>query len=207
MATPTIIEHLLTHLERLMARPLSEEKRNAILKAAADVVASLGVSAPTAKIAKGAGVAEGTLFTYFDTKDALLNQLYLELKAELETAMTAGYPSKGALRDRWRHSWDRYLDWGSAQPAKRKAMRQLMVSDRITQESREIGGRGFREIEAMMEESRAAGVLRDQAPAFVAAIMESLAETTLEFIAREPERREHYKGAGFDAFWNAVCAP
>jgi hypothetical protein len=34
--------------------------------------------------------------------------------------------------------------------------------------------------------------------------MESLAETTLSFIAREPGSRESYKQAGFDAFWNAV---
>ena len=44
-----------------MARPLSEDKRTAILDAATEVVAMLGVSAQTAKIAKGAGVAEGTL--------------------------------------------------------------------------------------------------------------------------------------------------
>lgn len=188
-----------------MARPLSEDKRNSILQAAADVVAELGVSAPTAKIAKQAGVAEGTLFTYFETKDALLNQLYLALKAELEAAMLAGYPSGAGLPERWRHIWDSYLDWGAAQPAKRKAMRQLGVSDRISEASRQIGARGFRDIQAMIEESRAAGVLRDHPPAFGAAIMESLAETMLEFIAREPRQQEHYKRAGFEAFWNAVA--
>ena len=75
-----------------MARPLSEDKRTAILEAATEVVAMLGVSAPTAKIAKGAGVAEGTLFTYFANKDELLNRLYLELKTDLRDAMMTGYP-------------------------------------------------------------------------------------------------------------------
>jgi AcrR family transcriptional regulator len=51
-----------------MARPRSEDKRNAILEAATEVVAEQGVSAPTARIAKRAGVAEGTLFTYFENK-------------------------------------------------------------------------------------------------------------------------------------------
>ena len=190
-----------------MARPLSEDKRNAILEAAAEVVAAAGVSAPTAKIAKAAGVAEGTLFTYFATKDALLNQLYLTLKAEVEAAMLAGIPASGAARERWRHFWDRYLDWGADQPAKRRAMRQLVVSDRITAQSREIGNRGFRDLEAMMAESRAAGVLRDQPAEFVAAVMEALAEAMLEFIAREPGRRQHYKQAGFEALWCAVAVP
>src|ERR1700675_4308832 len=101
-----------------MARPLSEEKRTAILEAATEVVAMLGVSAPTAKIAKSAGVAEGTLFTYFANKDELLNRLYLKLKGDLRDAMMAGYPSSGSLVDRCGHIWDCYIGWGSAHPLK-----------------------------------------------------------------------------------------
>lgn len=189
-----------------MARPLSDDKRNALLDAAAEVVAELGLGAPTARIAKRAGVAEGTLFTYFETKDVLLNQLYLALKAELEAAMLAAYPGAAEVQPRWRHIWDSYLDWGASQPAKRRALRQLGVSDRITAESRAIGARGYRDVEALVQESLAAGVMREQPPAFGAAILESLAETTLEFIAREPEARERFKRLGFEAFWSAVAA-
>src|SRR5882757_3088831 len=88
-----------------MARTLSEDKRTAILEVATEVVAVLGVSAPTAKIAKGAGVAEGTLFIYFANKDELLNQLYLELKLELRDAMMPGYPAGEGPIDRGRHVW------------------------------------------------------------------------------------------------------
>src|ERR1700738_5394887 len=107
-----------------MARPLSEDKRAAILEAATEAVAVLGVSAPTAKIAKGAGVAEGTLFTYFANKDELLNQLYLELKMDLRDAVVTGYPGGKSLIDRSRHFWDRYIGWGSPHPLKRRAVRQ-----------------------------------------------------------------------------------
>ena len=86
-----------------MARPLSEDKRTAILEAATEAVATLGVSAPTAKIAKGAGVAEGTLFTYFANKDELLNRLYQELKMDLRDAVITGYPAGKSLIDRSRH--------------------------------------------------------------------------------------------------------
>jgi hypothetical protein len=48
-------------LKLTMARPLSEEKRGALLAAAADAVAFSGVAASTVKIAKDGGVAEGTL--------------------------------------------------------------------------------------------------------------------------------------------------
>ena len=104
-----------------MARPKSEDKRTAILVAATEAVAMLGVSTPTAKIAKGAGVAEGTLFTYFANKDELLNGLYLELKMDLRDAVITGYPAGKSLFDRSRHFWDRYIGWGTTHPLKRKS--------------------------------------------------------------------------------------
>ena len=122
-----------------MARPLSEEKREAILDAAAELVATLGTGAPTAKIAQEAGLAEGTLFTYFATKDALLNELFLEIEAELAATMLEGYPAGEDARLRSRHLWDRFIDWSAQHPMKHKAMRQLKVSDRISDESKKRG--------------------------------------------------------------------
>ncbi len=58
----------------------------------------LGAGAPTAKIAKEAGVAEGTLFTYFANKDELFNRLYLQLKADLAETMLTGYPAEAGLK-------------------------------------------------------------------------------------------------------------
>src|SRR5271170_1764337 len=165
-----------------MARPLSEDKRTAILDAATEVVATLGVSAPTAKIAKGAGVAEGTLFTYFANKDELLNRLYLELKLDLCDAVITGYPAGKSLIDRSRHFWDRYIGWGSAHPLKRRTMRQLAVSDRITQETKKLVGDAFGEVNAMMRECAAGGATRRQPPAFATAILSAIADTTMDFI-------------------------
>src|SRR6202051_1804233 len=153
-----------------MARPLSEDKRTAILKAATEVVTMIALSAPTAKIAKGAGVAEGTLFTYFANKDELLNRLYLELKMDLRDAVITGYPAGKSLIDRSRHFWDRYIGWGSAHPLKRRAMRQLAVSDRITEETKKLAGDAFGEVNGMMRDWAAGGAMRRQAPSFGAAI-------------------------------------
>lgn len=187
-----------------MARPRSQDKRNAILDAAAEVVAGLGTGAPTAKIARGAGVAEGTLFTYFASKDELLNELYLELKADLGRAMTAGYPSEKSLIERTRHIWNSYVRWGSAYPLRHKAMTQLGVSGRVTEKSKKLGAEAFREVHQTLREVLAGGALKDQPPAFTAAILSAMADTTMNFIAREPGRAKHYTKAGFEAFWKAV---
>ena len=188
-----------------MARPRSEDKRNAILAAANAVFAELGTGAPTARIAKQAGVAEGTLFTYFATKDELLNQLYLTLKAELQEVMMSSYPKSKSVKSRLRHVWQTYLDWGVAQPQKRKVMAQLGLSERVSAHSKAAGARAFAEVDATLNESIASGLLRDHPSGFVAAIMGALADTTMDFMVREPAQAERYSSAGFEAFWNAIA--
>ncbi len=120
-----------------MARPKSEDKRNAILDAATRLFADRGLTAaPTSEISKQAGVAEGTLFTYFHTKDDLINALYREIKLELADAMMSDFPRKKNVRTRLRHVWDRYVNWGIANPKQRKALAQLQVSEVVTKESK-----------------------------------------------------------------------
>lgn len=187
-----------------MARPLSEEKRNAILEAATKAVAALGVSASTAKIAKDAGIAEGTLFVYFPTKDDLLNQLYIVLKAEFRAAIGNGDAENTSIEARCRHLWNSFVDWGAHNPEKRRALRQLTVSEKITPASQRAGSEGFSDIKAMLEEGFASGVLRPQPEAFLGATIEALTDVTLDFIARDPGRREVYRHSGFEAFWGAI---
>lgn len=75
-----------------MSRPKSDNKRKAILDAAQRVIAERGVgNSPTSAISKAAGVAEGSLFTYFASKDELLNELYLEMRRDFDRDLTA-YP-------------------------------------------------------------------------------------------------------------------
>jgi AcrR family transcriptional regulator len=189
-----------------MARPKSEDKRRAILAAATQVIAESGIGAPTARIASLAGVAEGTLFTYFATKDDLLNALYLDLKAEMYEAMMGTYPSTGSVKRRFKHIWQQYVNWGAAHPQARKAMAQLGVSDRVTAKSKATGALGFAEFQTMMRERIADGTLRGHSPAFVSAIIASLAETTMEFMMRDPAHADRLRASGFEALWGAIAA-
>src|SRR5882724_4531773 len=129
-----------------MAKPKSEDKRNAILSAATQVFAERGLGAPTAAITSTAGIAEGSLFTYFKTKDELINALYREIKLELADAMMAGFPRKKSVRVRLQHVWDGYVNWGVANRAKRRVLAQLQVSGMLPKESIEAGGAPFVEL-------------------------------------------------------------
>jgi len=188
-----------------MARPLSEEKREAILEAAADLVAQIGTGAPTAKIAKAAGVSEGTLFTYFATKDDLLNQLFVEIGTDLAVKLGSN-PPVGSPRERVRHIWDRLIDWGVANPVRRKAMRQLKVSDRVSTKTRRRCDAMFREARAMVEQSLAGHVDPKRASFYIDTVLMGLADIVIEAIAVKPKDRDHLRRAGFDLFWKGTAA-
>jgi AcrR family transcriptional regulator len=187
-----------------MARKKSEDKRIGILEAAAKAVAENGISATTAQIAKAAGVAEGSLFTYFDTKDALFNELYMMLKTDLLTVFNANYPAQSGVRERARYIWDANLNWGISQPAKRKAMLQLSVSERITSENKKRGTDMFAAISDMMREGTTNRALAALPLSFTGALLTALSDTTIDFVLANPEEREKYSTAGFEAFWNAI---
>jgi len=187
-----------------MARIKSPGKRTAILRAAVREIAQSGLGAATAKIASRAGVAAGTLFTYFPTKEQLLNELYLELKGETYAWVNAKFPGKGSLEHRAHHIWSSYLDWAIAFPEKRKVSVQLNVSDVITPATREKTAAARDAVGQTLSELDPRAALRGLPAGFAAATMSALQEATMEFVARQPGRRKQLMVRGFQAFWRAL---
>lgn len=186
-----------------MARPRSVDKRETILRAATRLFAEEGLNAPTVRIAKAAGVAEGTIFTYFASKDELLNQLYLELKGQLRSTVVLP-PETADMRERVRQAWHAYVTWGLDHPREHLVLKKLAVSDRITELAQAQAYQAFGDVADLLRKAMALGCLRGQPPHFVGALMSAMADATIEFIGHDPALAEGTCEAGFSAFWNAV---
>jgi AcrR family transcriptional regulator len=182
-----------------MARPKSEDKRDSLMAAATRVIAAQGLSAPTAVIAREAGVSNGSLFTYFETKADLYNQLYLELKTGMATASLEGLPVKAPLREQLSRMWLNWMRWATSDPGKRRALALLDVSDDIAVQTRAASHQAMAEVAGMLERARARGPMRDASMGFVVAIMNSLAEATMDFMVSDPANADEHCRAGFDA--------
>ena len=188
-----------------MARPKSEDKKQALLEAATSAIAQSGIAASTAMIARSAGVAEGTLFRYFATKDDLLNALYLHLKSDLCQAMLAGLVENVSPKEFTHNIWNSYIDWGVRNPAGHHAIRRMAVSEKITAEPIEQVRAMFPELQKLCQRSVRAVFMSDDFRAFGDALFLSLAEATIEFASREPLRADKLKALGFEAMWLALA--
>jgi AcrR family transcriptional regulator len=114
-----------------VARPKSEDKKLALLEAATTAFAQSGIAASTAVIARNAGVAEGTLFRYFATKDDLINELYLHLKHDLCQSMMANLDrSVTDAKTMTHYIWNSYISWGLNHTCGHRTIRQLAVSEK-----------------------------------------------------------------------------
>ena len=184
-----------------MAKPKSEDRRNAILTAATQIFAERGLGAPTSAITSAAGVAEGSLFTYFKTKDELVNELYREIKVDLADAMMSGFPRRTSVRHRLRHVWDQFVNWGVSNPAQANVLKQIQIWGGLTEESKMAGSAPFAEIPKMVGDAKVA-----LPQAFVEAVLGALAETVMEFIRLHPEKAEMYRKAGFEMLWAGISA-
>jgi AcrR family transcriptional regulator len=190
-----------------VARPKSEDKRNAILDATTRVFAERGLTAaPTSEISKQAGIAEGTLFTYFETKDDLINALYREIKSELANAMMSGFPRKKSVRTRLRHVWDSYVNWGVANPEQRKVLAQLQVSGTLSTESIEAGSVPFVEMQNTIRHAIDQHILRADLPIeLISKMLGALAEATMDLMVLKPGMANKYRDGGFEIYWAGIA--
>ncbi len=84
----------------------SSDKRDAILDAAVALFAERGFYGTTVPdIATKAKVGAGTIYRYFPSKEALVNELYKKHKERLATALLGGLdftsPTRGVFHDFW----------------------------------------------------------------------------------------------------------
>lgn len=96
----------------------STTKRNAILQAALKLFAERGfhgVSVP--EVAQLAGVGAGTIYRYFESKEALVNALFQHHKQTLGEALLRDFPLTAPPREQFHELWSRAIGFARRQPA------------------------------------------------------------------------------------------
>ena len=84
-------------------------------------------------------------------------------------------------RERARHIWNRFIDWGAANPARRKALRQLKVSDRIGADCRRLRREARSPASGRCSRRRSPAMsAMTQSVDYAGAVFGALAETTLD---------------------------
>lgn len=100
---------------RTRAAPV--DKRDAILDAALSCFVAQGFHGTAVpEVARKAGVATGTIYHYFPSKEALVNALYRKWKEAAGRQIFTAYPPLAPVREQFHAVWQSMLEFARAYP-------------------------------------------------------------------------------------------
>lgn len=107
----------------------SSDKREEIMRAALELIAEHGFhGAPMAMVAEKAGVGAGTIYRYFESKDALIAEIFGELEKKVVESLMQGYSLDQPLRERFIHLSTRIIRYFMANAIQFRFIEQYMNS-------------------------------------------------------------------------------
>ncbi|MBZ0232567.1 MAG: TetR family transcriptional regulator [Deltaproteobacteria bacterium] len=93
------------------------DKREAILQAALELFVERGFHGTAVpEVAERAGVGAGTIYRYFASKEALVNELYQQQKSRLLARILRDFPVAASAREQFGTLWRRMAAYAKEEP-------------------------------------------------------------------------------------------
>ena len=185
-----------------------KDKRTAIMKAALKLFTERGFhGTSTAQISKEAGVATGTLFNYFDTKEALINGLYIEVKGALSRSMGEDVLSQSTFELKLKKMWSNQVEWGIDNRDEFLFIGQFCSSPYITTSTQEEVMKGYVFLHELMREGIATEEIGDFPVELVISLFYHSGRTVVNLILdSDPREKDRLMEDGFKIIWNGLAS-
>ncbi len=184
------------------------DKRDAILETALVLFCERGFyGTPTSLISREAGVATGTLFFYFPTKEELIDTLYRQIKSEAGKALRAGVDQEPTTKEKLCRVWENAVAWALENPQRCRFMEQFAHSPFVSSTAQEEGMSHFLFMLELVRDGIEEGIIRDYDPLLLCSILAaSLSALAPQIIATpDPEKRVLLIRQGYAFLWNGIA--
>lgn len=148
------------------------DKKEAILKAALDLFAERGYHGTSVgDIADRARVGTGTIYRYFQDKEALVNALFQTCKREMMAAILTDLPRDVPARQIFRELWTRLAQFAKSRPEALIFLEAHHHAAYLDQASRDLTAWAIAQFQDFFEVSRHDQITRDAPPELLVAIV------------------------------------
>jgi AcrR family transcriptional regulator len=186
-------------------RLLDDTKRQAILTGALRILDRRGLAGLSMDaVAKAAGVATGTIYLYFENKEALLNALYVDVKAELSRQVFSAASPTAALRPAFEQMCVAYLEYVTAHRADLVFMREFPNSPHLLEESRARTSGTLAPLVELLERAQAEGLLKSLPVPFMVAFLQGTLTEMAAYIGADPEEAQEQRVEVARLCWDAL---
>lgn len=139
----------------------SIDKRNALVKATIELVNNDGFHAtPMSKIAKMAKVSPATIYLYFENKQDLVNQTYIDVKAEYTKYAFETYDKTMSVEAGFELIWKRIADFKLKECEYAMFLAQCDNTPMIDELSRQEGIKHLQPLLDLWERGRQEGIIK-----------------------------------------------
>ncbi|MBN1214681.1 MAG: TetR/AcrR family transcriptional regulator [Candidatus Lokiarchaeota archaeon] len=140
----------------------NKERRQEILNHALNLFVEKGYhETRTSEISESVGIASGTLFNYFDKKEELINNLYIQIKEELFSILINKKPSDEHIYSYIKRNWMNFVSWGVKNHKKVLFIMQMEDSPIISEEIKNKVEAKVADYISIYEEGITQGLLKD----------------------------------------------
>jgi TetR/AcrR family transcriptional regulator, multidrug resistance operon repressor len=183
-------------------------KRERILDAAADLIVRDGLQSSMSAIADAAGVATGSLYTYFKSKEDMIAALYEQLADQIADAIVEDIDRSSPHRDRLMRYVDRYIDFIWVDARRAFLFEYLSSLPSVPPERlRRIFTRVSDYGDALLHEAQEAGALRPLDPNLMGAMIGGTIRNCLKWRRHgPPDLSPAERRSISDMCWNAIAA-
>ena len=190
------------------ARPAETDKRAAILDAALQLFVQRGFHGTAVpELAKLAGVGAGTIYRYFENKEAIVNALYCEWKPRISGFVISGLPIGGTAREAFHAVFVRLTQFVSEHPQVYAFLELHHHAPYLDEASRATEQQVYDFAHAFVLSAQARGALRMGPPAVLMALLHG---AFVGFVRFKNEGRLSWNdeelAVAEDALWRLVAA-
>jgi len=158
-------------------------------------------------IASRAGIAEGTIYRHFDSKEQLLNEIYRAAVRLLAAPVNESANSLGC-RDRLEHIAAVWQEIATANPPLNTLIFASDLSGLLDARSTAAFDNMMRDLEAIIADGKSAGLVRAGSAQIWADVWFKLAVLILERVSSGDWPPEHHGPRQvLDSAWTAISAP
>jgi len=185
-----------------------KDKKTAIMDASLKLFTERGFhGTSTAEISKKAGVATGTLFNYFPTKEDLINSLYFEVKGQLSQNMVKQVETQSTFQDKFRKIWSNLIKWGVDNQDEFLFVGQFCSSPYITKFTREEVMKEYVFLHDLVNEGINMGVIRDFSAELTIAMFYQASRVVVNLIldSDSSQNKNKFIDNGFQIIWKGLA--
>ena len=143
----------------------SIEKRSALLKATLSLVNNGGIQgASMAKVAKVANVSPATIYLYFESKQDMVNQLYLDVKSSFAEAAFKGYNPEKSIKESFENIWFNMVEFKLQQKEEASFLSQCDNTPMIDEETRQEGLKHIAPLFDLWTKAKQEGIIKEMSP-------------------------------------------